>query len=287
MCRPDGICTNCLLEFTVHQREVFCVFSGEGVSELREHLNHQPGYAAFRDRPPVLAAIPTHHRTTVEFQGPGLHAANGQMLNFDEAEVDAPTDDDGLDEGSEMIIDVQPPPGGIGPAHTIGENSADIAPIPPPTDVPHIMTTMTPLPHMPGGYVQLVRFPEDPHTVLQHIQQADVQLPGPGHPAGPMLTSYTTEFVPGSGPIERHMPFPTSTASMASVRAPLFQGSTVAGPSTTAGNSLMHTSQIPAATTSDTIAAATGESTASLARPSSSHRDGPELPTVGNNGNGV
>ena len=28
-----------MLEFTEHQREVFCVFSGEGVNRLRNYLN--------------------------------------------------------------------------------------------------------------------------------------------------------------------------------------------------------------------------------------------------------
>ena len=35
-------------EFTEHQRNVFCVFSGAGVSKLRDHLN-QYEHAAMRD----------------------------------------------------------------------------------------------------------------------------------------------------------------------------------------------------------------------------------------------
>lgn len=31
------------LEFTEHQRNVFCVFSGRGVTDLRTHLNNQMG----------------------------------------------------------------------------------------------------------------------------------------------------------------------------------------------------------------------------------------------------
>lgn len=276
-------------EFTLHQREVFCVFSGEGVSELREHLNNQPGYAAFRDRPQVLATIPTHHRTTVEFQGPGPNVANGHMLNFDEAEADAPTDDDGLDEGSEMIIDVQAPHDGIGPAAATGANNANTLPIPPPTDVPFIVAAATPLPYMPGGYVQLVRFPEEPHAVLQHTQEPNVQFAGAGHPAGtgPVPAANTVGSGFGSGSSQRPVPFSTSTASVASVRAPSFQGDTVAGSSTASGHNLTYTGQIPVAAAAHAAATSTGASTASLSRPGPSQRDGPELPTGGNNEDGV
>lgn len=33
--------TNLCPEFTPHQREVFCVFSGQGVHGLRRHLNYE------------------------------------------------------------------------------------------------------------------------------------------------------------------------------------------------------------------------------------------------------
>lgn len=36
-------------EFTAHQREVFCVFSGQGVIGLRQYLNGQSRRTAFTD----------------------------------------------------------------------------------------------------------------------------------------------------------------------------------------------------------------------------------------------
>jgi F-box and leucine-rich repeat protein GRR1 len=35
---------HCVIEFTEHQRNVFCVFSGVGVTGLRHHLNNMDPY---------------------------------------------------------------------------------------------------------------------------------------------------------------------------------------------------------------------------------------------------
>lgn len=296
-------CRNPPPEFTQHQRDVFCVFSGEGVSELREHLNNQPGYANYRDRQPVIAAIPTHHRTTVEYPaGPAQNAAAiGQMLNFDETEVDAPTDDDGLDETSDMVIDVPPAPaGGVGQATAIGVNNTNTIPIPPPVNVPHLLPGATPLPYMPGGYVQMVRPPENPQGVPQHLQQSNAQFAGAGHPVGPGPSVQAGSF-PASdgffeaGPFQQPNLFATSTASVAPVRVPSFQGDGFAGPSAGPSAALAQNqahlwqmpAPIPASGFPGIVTTPTGASTASLTRPSSSQHDEHQPPAGGSSGSGV
>ncbi|KAH8658797.1 SCF E3 ubiquitin ligase complex F-box protein-like protein grrA [Tricladium varicosporioides] len=49
--RPDleQFCREAPPEFTEHQRSVFCVFSGAGVTGLRRHLNHLPGHGGMED----------------------------------------------------------------------------------------------------------------------------------------------------------------------------------------------------------------------------------------------
>ncbi|KAH6681894.1 hypothetical protein B0J14DRAFT_501689 [Halenospora varia] len=49
--RPDleQFCREAPSEFTEHQRSVFCVFSGAGVTGLRRHLNHLPGHGGMED----------------------------------------------------------------------------------------------------------------------------------------------------------------------------------------------------------------------------------------------
>jgi len=48
-------CRQAPTEFTQHQRDVFCVFSGNMVSEFRNFLNNEPRFAEFRDTYPGAA----------------------------------------------------------------------------------------------------------------------------------------------------------------------------------------------------------------------------------------
>lgn len=97
----------CISEFTDHQRNVFCVFSGTGVASLRHHLNTNAAFAHLRD----ASTIPGQHRgpvfdaSTVTPVGHG----HGHDTAFDEPERDALEDDDVLDDGTEMVVDTTPP----------------------------------------------------------------------------------------------------------------------------------------------------------------------------------
>ncbi|CAK7203741.1 SCF ubiquitin ligase complex subunit [Sporothrix eucalyptigena] len=262
-------------EFTMHQREVFCVFSGEGVSHLRDHLNGEPGYAPYRDnRPVVLPAIPAHHRTVINLEGQASNVINGQMLNFDETEADAPTDDDTLDEGNDMVIDVNALPG-IGHVQAAG-NGIPVPPLPNHgVQFPVVGSTLTPtaLPFMPGnGYAQVASFPTTTTPTPQQMQHMhQMHHPNAHIPPGlggsvntaPMPPAPTGLF---GNAYPQPMQFP-STASTAHVRAPVFQQSY-------AGPSAAFAQQNPAPMATVVPVAAPGASTATLTGPSPAQPDG-------------
>jgi F-box and leucine-rich repeat protein GRR1 len=92
---------NGIAEFTQHQRDVFCVFSGTMVSKFRDFLNTSPQFedmwdngwnrpAVFGSRRPVAASQPA---------APSGEGADDEM-------VDDENDFEGLD-GSEMVVDAQ------------------------------------------------------------------------------------------------------------------------------------------------------------------------------------
>jgi len=111
----------CCLEFTEHQRSVFCVFSGQGVVSLRRYLNTE---RAFADLPSELPQRHTPVFTPLP-NIPHLHNADG---TFDDVEADAGDDEDGLDDGTEMVIDTQPLLN-----HNVGvQTGGDMVPPPPP-----------------------------------------------------------------------------------------------------------------------------------------------------------
>lgn len=116
-----------MTEFTQHQRDVFCVFSGQGVTGLRRHLLQMAVQG------PQLPDGP------ITFQngnpGPGHHIFGGPAAlpvdnSFEEA--DAIDDDDMLDEGSEMVIDTAPFAGNNYPLHLTNGNGLALVPPPPP-----------------------------------------------------------------------------------------------------------------------------------------------------------
>lgn len=122
------------LEFTEHQRQVFCVFSGGGVVELRKFLNNSEHFAHLRESTPT--GHPRHAQNPLEYNYEAPHVAGhhhgGVDTGFDEQERDVIDDDDGLDDGSEMMIDG--PPAQHDPA--VGGASLDASMIPPPPPAP-------------------------------------------------------------------------------------------------------------------------------------------------------
>lgn len=107
-------------EFNEHQRNVFCVFSGNGVSRLREYLNTAPEYEAWREprgaggsRMPTLTLSRRPMPQMLTSAGAMIGGIPGQPalgIEFDEAEADVAEDDDAFEglEASEMALDAHP-----------------------------------------------------------------------------------------------------------------------------------------------------------------------------------
>ncbi|KUI57300.1 SCF E3 ubiquitin ligase complex F-box protein grrA [Cytospora mali] len=134
----EQFCRDAPAEFTEHQRNVFCVFSGQGVSNLRRYLNTDTAFVHLRDTTPT--GFPRHTQVAPNFgyqAGPPAGHSHPDV-GFDEQERDVVEDDDGLDDGTDMVIDAAPlvgPPPNTGVHGTAGA-SLDASIIPPPPPVP-------------------------------------------------------------------------------------------------------------------------------------------------------
>ncbi|TEA18718.1 SCF E3 ubiquitin ligase complex F-box protein grrA [Colletotrichum sidae] len=190
-------CTNLTLKakFTEHQRGVFCVFSGGGVTKLREYLNTSPEYEALRESPGprysggILSRIPLDPRSA-----PGGIAgpANGD-IEVDEPE--APEDDEfeGLD-GSEMAVDGQP----LLAQNLVNENAQQVgmAPPPPPNHVPP--TGAVPMFAQPLAQAPMLYSPISPGFPQSTRSPSTA---GPSHHPPPLIvSSHYSPASPGAPP---------------------------------------------------------------------------------------
>ncbi|KAJ0116196.1 hypothetical protein J7T55_005142 [Diaporthe amygdali] len=138
----EQFCRDAPPEFTDHQRNVFCVFSGQGVSNLRRHLNTDSAFAHLRDGTPT--GFPRHAQVASNF-APYPPPGHGHAdAGFDEQEGDVVDDDDGLDDGTEMVIDAAPL---VGPNTGVAGASLDASIIPPPPPAPPQIPSMMWQPH--------------------------------------------------------------------------------------------------------------------------------------------
>lgn len=160
-------------EFTDHQRQVFCVFSGTGVVALRRHLNTTEAFAHLRDTTPT--GIPRQQQNPVDFGydgGPVVgHGHGAPDATFDDAERDVVEDDDGLDDGSEMMIDTAPPAQNDA-AQEPGGASLDASMIPPPPPAPPLAPS-----HAQSWHPQVL------HNYSDHVEQPHYQPQGLAHTA--------------------------------------------------------------------------------------------------------
>ncbi|KAK1622784.1 F-box domain-containing protein [Colletotrichum phormii] len=121
-------------EFTDHQRGVFCVFSGVGVTKLRDYLNTSPEYEGLRDSPdprfPGLSSFPARRPADPRATAGHAEQTNGDA-EIDEAEVPEDDEFEGLD-GSEMAVDGQP----LLAQNLVNGNAQNGVPPPPPNHVP-------------------------------------------------------------------------------------------------------------------------------------------------------
>ena len=152
---------------------MFCVFSGQGVIGLRRYLNSEATFADMRDRTP--SGYPRHPNAIPVVNGGGI--GNGGLalpdIGFDDQEPDVVDDDDGLDDGSEMVIDVQPLPAPQAATPGIGGTSLDAGIIPPPPPIVTHPLNPTVAPWQgpgPGPFaiqpIPAIRFPSQPESTI-------------------------------------------------------------------------------------------------------------------------
>ncbi|KAF3066899.1 SCF E3 ubiquitin ligase complex F-box protein grrA [Trichoderma lentiforme] len=125
-------------EFTQHQRDVFCVFSGNMVSKFREYLNTAPQFEDLRD------SFYQRHAGRMMRAGqraraggiPPIQTTEGEGFDDDMAYED--NDFEGLD-ASEMAVDVQAQnlPFHLQPQQAPGDAN-QVPPVPPPIEPPTI-----------------------------------------------------------------------------------------------------------------------------------------------------
>jgi hypothetical protein len=93
------------LEFTQHQREVFCVFSGQGVTGLRRYLNQQAGVrngVEFEDDEVTLTGDDDNHTMT------GMMSATALNGGEEENEPDEELEDaEDSQQGAGLEADAQ------------------------------------------------------------------------------------------------------------------------------------------------------------------------------------
>lgn len=107
----SAFCRDAPPEFTEHQRNVFLVFSGDGVKNLRRYLTNSPNFADLHEnRGPAFQ----NRRHSLPGGGPfvpgtnHLQAALDASFDAEEQEPDAIDDDDGMEDGDGMVVDAQP-----------------------------------------------------------------------------------------------------------------------------------------------------------------------------------
>lgn len=128
----EHLTDHCYPEFTDHQRSVFCVFSGQGVVNLRKHFNRM--IAAEESRRSMRAAAPVDvpifpATTPLPQLLPQLQTID---TGFDEGDPDALDDEDVLDGGTEMVIDTAPLLNNHNMGLGVNSTAAGAIPVPPP-----------------------------------------------------------------------------------------------------------------------------------------------------------
>jgi len=164
-------------EFTEHQRSVFCVFSGQGVVNLRKHFNRL--ITAEESRRSNRAVVPTDAPI---FQPPAQGVLIDVSVSVDDGDPDALDDDDVPEDGSEMVIDTQP----LLNHHniTLAHNPATAGTIPAPPPIP----AMVPSPQ-----------PEGLGDPFAYVGQHSVTFPAQGIHPSLLAPAPVYPFPPNSG----------------------------------------------------------------------------------------
>ncbi|KEY64898.1 hypothetical protein S7711_03890 [Stachybotrys chartarum IBT 7711] len=205
-------------DFTPHQRDVFCVFSGHMVSRFREFLNTSPQFQALRDSLPDRLNMGRVRSSRRHF--PITSAlATGDGEGFDDEMGDEDNDFEGLD-ASDMAMDQN----ALAPMNANAQPPANLPPF------AQVLSDAPPAPTMPQQ-----PFPAAPPT-MQFINPTPEMV----EMAGPLNFSsfISNDVATGPPPLSAHGH--ASVASLASRPSPQQQpGSSNGGPST-ASTAPMH-----------------------------------------------
>lgn len=213
--RPLCTTTNWIVEFTQHQRDVFCVFSGTMVSKFRDFLNTSPQFEDMWDngwnRPAVFGS-----RRAVAASQPTAPPGDG----VDDEMVDDENDFEGLD-GSEMVVDAQAqnPVNGNGTVNPNGltnQTFQQAIPIPPPLPLPGF-----PIGQHPTFFQPHTRFlssspflRQDPRLFRPMFFQTSINNMTEGGISQPVTSQASAALLGYGGPANGESPTGASTATI-------------------------------------------------------------------------
>ncbi|GJN82994.1 ubiquitin ligase complex F-box protein GRR1 [Purpureocillium lilacinum] len=206
-------------EFTQHQRDVFCVFSGSMVSQFREFLNTSPRFQELRDSLPYRAGGSRARGAAARRSNAmanNLPTAEGE--GFDDEMADEENDFEGMD-GSEMAVDAQVQNqhhNQLGSQHNpLLPQAAPTIPIPPPAP------SLSQHPFADAGSgAPVAAHPYAYHPSAYH----------PPAPLGPLAFSsfINNEAASGAPPLSAHGHVQASMAPLSSDPGPSTQGASTA-----------------------------------------------------------
>ncbi|KAK7912269.1 F-box domain-containing protein [Apiospora marii] len=163
-------------EFTEHQRQVFCVYSGTGVSGLRRFLNTEAEFADYHDM-----GAQTRRRAATATEPMPIPDVDG----FDEADG---VDDEDMGDGSEIA--------------GIDEPQFNTTIPPPPPPAPPAMFLQAPLSNNPGATTASQAWPVPTTPTQSSLEQSiAVHLPPPTH-QGPSTATLGLQGIVGPAPTQ-------------------------------------------------------------------------------------
>ncbi|KAI0884079.1 RNI-like protein [Annulohypoxylon maeteangense] len=197
----EGFCREAPPDFTEHQRAVFCVFSGQGVTGLRNFLNTHPDFAEYHLHQPSLFA----HRRSVQInqdggqgQAVGVPTAPApDMDGFDDADG---VEDDDMGDGSEIALETENPT-------TNGVNTVIPPPPPPPPHHPsmpfQLARTLPPFPSHLDASAAGEAHHANRNRSNNNAEVAEESTPGPST-AGQGLFTHQENSGPSTAPMQGH-----------------------------------------------------------------------------------
>ncbi|KAI1080739.1 RNI-like protein [Whalleya microplaca] len=207
----ESFCREAPSDFTEHQRAVFCVFSGNGVINLRKHLNTQEEFAEFHQSYPVGT-----QRRAVVGHGPAEGPVLGPAPDMDGFDEDDRIEDDDMGDGSEIALD----PGNFG----VNDNAPNTAIPPPPPPPPH------PSIAFPHSHPTIIPSTPQPHLFNNNAEWNATTVGASS--VQPLVGSQNASILPNLNPSAGIVPVTGHTPGPSTAGQSLFGNGVIHGPST-------------------------------------------------------